>query len=687
MLGEQMAATVSTPAKLVDPRDLLELMRQHPLTTPFNLAFYSEQHGRNGLLEAIYTVCAPLDEERLCTPDCYQGWVESLYHSQLTNQPAVHSCAKGFLCFTISLPEGKGLPDYLIGGGVFERKPSTNSAMEENNQHTADDAMIESGQYPQLISLSRAKAIVEEISRALPLLLNQQIHTLSLTRTTQRLEAVQKLTHDLSDCKNSDQAMAIVSEALVVLFDLPKVLIVLQRPGHPMTIHSTLGLDQDAFQFDQKRLADYFTESSGYLEILPGEEFATLFPGLETHLAYLFPLQENGCLLGIIALLDVDLHCRDQALIDLLVNRLATRLGSLTAAEDHRQERQTSARLVAMISDLSLVDNRHELYRQLLEMSAELLMATSGSLMLLNENDGTLKIAAAKGMNSSLAKTMSVAYGEGIAGRVAKSGFPMLVNDIERDKRVAARNRPRFKTKSFISLPLEVEDRLIGVLNLADKSNNTNFNEVDLNLIQTFTNHAVLMIDRAATLEKAGQFEQLAITDPLTGLYNRRLLENRLQEEFSRSERQQQSFCIILADLDNFKAYNDICGHLAGDNALRKTADLLRRTAREMDIVTRYGGEEFCLILPGIGKKESVFVGDRIRRAIETESFSGESHLPLGRLTISLGIAASPVDGATTNELIHAADLALYQAKALGRNRLVLYEPSMDDQGLLSHHE
>jgi diguanylate cyclase (GGDEF)-like protein len=263
----------------------------------------------------------------------------------------------------------------------------------------------------------------------------------------------------------------------------------------------------------------------------------------------------------------------------------------------------------------------------------------------------------------------------------------MLVNDIERDTRVATKNRPRFKTKSFISLPLEANDRLIGVLNLADKENGINFTEADLNLIQTFTGHAVLMIDRAATLEKAGKFEQLAITDPLTGLYNRRFLEDRLQEEFSRGERQQQNFCIILADLDSFKIYNDLCGHLAGDNALRKTADLLRRSAREMDVVTRYGGEEFCLILPGTGKKESVFVGERIRRAIEAESFPGESHLPLGRLTISIGVATFPADGVTTNELIHAADLALYSAKQSGRNRLALYEANMEGQTLLSHQD
>jgi diguanylate cyclase (GGDEF)-like protein len=547
--------------------------------------------------------------------------------------------------------------------------------------------MIKSGQHPQLMSVPEAESIAKEISRTLPRLINQQVYALSLDRTTQRLEAVQKLARDLAGCKNSNQAIGIVSEALVVLFDLPKVLIVLEQPGHSLIIHSTFGLDPGAFQFDQKCLTDYFAQSSGHPKALPGDELTAFFPGLEICSAYLFPLQENDCQLGAIIILDVNLHCRDQALIELLVNRLATRLESLRTTEGHRQERQFSARLVSMISELSLVDSRQELYRQILEMSAELLTATSGSLMLLNEHDGNLKIVASKGMTSSLAKVMSVAYGEGIAGRVAKSGFPMLVNDIERDKRVAAKNRPRFKTKSFISLPLEIDDRLIGVLNLADKSNGTNFTEVDLNLVKTFTNHAVLMIDRAAILEKAGQFEQLAITDPLTGLYNRRLLEDRLLEEFSRSERQRQNFCVILADLDNFKIYNDICGHLAGDNALRKTAGLLRRTAREMDVVTRYGGEEFCLILPGIGKKKSVFVGDRIRRAIEMENFPGESHLPLGRLTISLGIASFPIDGVTANELIHAADLALYRAKALGRNRLVLYEPSLDDQVLLSHHE
>jgi diguanylate cyclase (GGDEF)-like protein len=678
-------ALTGTTVKLVDPRDLLEMLRQHPLATPFNLALYSEQHGRKGLLQAIRDVCSPLDGERLCTADCFQSWEETLSRSLLTNQPVARACPRGMLGFVIPLPDSKDLPDCLIGGGVPERKPAHKPGA-ENGGMPAAEGMTEAEANRQP-SLPEAEAVAEEIFRALPRLLDHQVHTLSLDRTTRRLEAVQKLARDLAESKDSEQAMAIVSEALVVLFNLPRVLIVLQQPGHTMTLHSTLGLAPDTFRLDQKRLADYLLKSSGHPEVLSGSALEALFPGLETRSACVFPLVENENRYGAIAILDVDLHSRDQALIELLVNRMATRLESLKSEEGQLRERQSSGRLVAMVSTLSLVDSRDELYRQILELSAELLTASSGSLMLLDANDGTLKIAAAKGMTSSLAKAMSVSYGEGIAGRVAKSGFPMLVNDIERDKRVATRNRPRFKTKSFVSLPLELENRLLGVLNLADKSNGDNFTEADLDLVQTFVRHAVLMLKRVAILEKAGQFEKMAITDPLTGLYNRRFLENRLQEEFSRSQRQQQSFCLIMSDLDNFKMYNDICGHLAGDDALRKAAQLLRRSARDMDIATRYGGEEFCLILPGTDKQESVFVGERIRRAIESESFPGESHLPLGRLTTSLGIAAFPSDGVNAKELIHAADLALYRAKSLGRNRLVLYESSMLDQALLSHHE
>lgn len=658
------------------------MLRQHPQAQPFNLAFYSERKGHEGLTDAVHAVCATLSGKVFCTQDCYRNWEKSLSQARMENRAIVNSCAQGRLYFVLYLPQHRGLPDYLIGGGVFDRESLIHQGSLLQASKRAETSATQPQEPPRFLTLKEAEATAGKMAALVPHLLERQIHALSLNRTTQRLEATQSLTRELANCKDIDHAVGIVNEALVVLFNLPRILVVLQKPGQAMKIHATLGLDPGCIHLDKTHLKEYLQKASGHPEILPGEDLALFLPGLETRSAYLFPVGRRTIPLGLIIILDIDLHSRDQALIELLVNCLASRLAFLETTENHRLERQFSARLISMVSALSVVKGRKELFQQILDMSSKLLSASSGSLMLLDESEGTLKIETAKGMNASLARSMSVRFGDGIAGRVAKNGFPLLVTDIETDKRVAFRNRPRFKTKSFISLPLEHDERLVGVLNLADKSDGSSFSEADLNLLKTFTGHAVRMINRAAMFERAGQFEKLAITDPLTGLYNRRFLQKRLQEEFSRSGRQHQSFCTILADIDNFKIYNDICGHLAGDKVLRKAAHIMRKTARDMDVVARYGGEEFCIILPGTGKKEAVFVAERLRRAIETENFPGENHLPLGRLTISLGIASFPADGVTANELIHASDLALYQAKALGRNRLILYEPSLAAQAI-----
>jgi diguanylate cyclase (GGDEF)-like protein len=673
-----MAPAVTAKTSLIDLRDLLDLLRRHPLPTPFNLAIFSEQQGTEKLREAIRSTCRPINDELLCDRCCCERWEDTVNQALVTNGPEVHRCPHGFLNFAIPFPVSEGIPDCLLGGGIREHEPSQEFLKKLADQPDEIRAMIlDEWQKLPAASTHETQGIAEEIFRILPRLLDQHLHNLSLARITERLSTAQEITRDLDRCRTSEEILDMISEALVVMFDLPKVLILLKQPGSGLTLHTTLGLDPEKTKLDESRLIDAFDIDETTPRLLCGPELTHLLPGVEAHTAQLVPMTDGGRQLGVIALLDIDLHLRDQALIELLVGRLSARLNRLQLEARHDHERTFSTRMVSMISDLALINNEQELLQNILDMSAELLCANNGSMMLLDETGSQLSIAAAKGMSRPLVKTMSVAFGEGIAGRVVKNGFPMLVNDIERDNRIATPNRPRFKTKSFISLPLKTKERTIGVLNLADKADGNSFTETDLNLVQSFTNHAVLMIDRAASLERAGHLEELAITDPLTGLYNRRFLETRLEEELNRSQRQQQSFCIILADLDNFKLYNDICGHVAGDKALRKASLLMRRSAREMDIVTRYGGEEFCLVLPGTTKKESVFVAERIRRTIEADSFPGETNLPLGRLTISLGIACYPEDDMTTADLIHAADLALYKAKEQGRNRVVLFDASL----------
>lgn len=159
-----------------------------------------------------------------------------------------------------------------------------------------------------------------------------------------------------------------------------------------------------------------------------------------------------------------------------------------------------------------------------------------------------------------------------------------------------------------------------------------------------------------------------SIHDPLTGLFNRRYLDETLDHELISAEHDHYPVSVIMGDLDHFKAVNDHYGHIAGDEVLRVFGNLMKRHAREGDIYCRYGGEEFLLVLPHVAKHVAVERAEQLRRTMAaTPVFSGPSQIAM---TASFGVATSPSDGRTGDELIAAADNALYAAKASGRNRV-----------------
>jgi len=173
------------------------------------------------------------------------------------------------------------------------------------------------------------------------------------------------------------------------------------------------------------------------------------------------------------------------------------------------------------------------------------------------------------------------------------------------------------------------------------------------------------LVTRLREREGQGELERLSVTDPLTGLYNRRHLVGTLANEVQRSRRLRRTFSVLLADVDYFKQYNDTHGHLAGDAALVKIAEILRKTTRGVDSVARYGGEEFLVMLLEAPIATAIIVAERIRARVATEEFGG------GRTTVSIGIAEYPAHGDTPEELIASADAAMYQAKGEGRDRVV----------------
>jgi diguanylate cyclase (GGDEF)-like protein len=160
------------------------------------------------------------------------------------------------------------------------------------------------------------------------------------------------------------------------------------------------------------------------------------------------------------------------------------------------------------------------------------------------------------------------------------------------------------------------------------------------------------------------ELELLSSSDALTGLHNRRFLTEQLSKELSRSYRQKSSFTVLMADVDEFKKYNDTHGHPAGDEVLKKVAAILLGGTRSVDCTARYGGEEFAVLLTETTAEEAQEVAERIRTRVEAEEFPGR------RITVSIGIAEFPTDGYTAEAVISSADEALYEAKRAGRNRV-----------------
>jgi diguanylate cyclase (GGDEF)-like protein len=170
---------------------------------------------------------------------------------------------------------------------------------------------------------------------------------------------------------------------------------------------------------------------------------------------------------------------------------------------------------------------------------------------------------------------------------------------------------------------------------------------------------------------KNEELQKLSITDPLTGLNNRRHLTEVLASEVARARRLNHSFAVLMIDLDHFKQYNDTYGHLAGDRLLSQISLLFRDSIRSIDYAARYGGEEFLLLVHETGSADAARVADRIRKRVAAETF-GDGPQPTGRITVSIGIAIFPTQGDGTEAIIASADGALYEAKRLGRNRVVV---------------
>jgi two-component system cell cycle response regulator len=262
-----------------------------------------------------------------------------------------------------------------------------------------------------------------------------------------------------------------------------------------------------------------------------------------------------------------------------------------------------------------------------------------------------------------------------------ESGQPVLVEDLDTHplyegvRHVWGIEGIEVSIRSVIALPFTVDRGQYGVFLVRRTRDQDRFEPHDLEFAQAVINAAVAVIQRAQMVESTmadnARLEQLAQTDPLTQLLNRRALTERITAEMERALRYDSTLALLMIDLDHFKRVNDTYGHLVGDDVLRDVGQLLLATIRGSDIVARYGGEEFLVLLPETEEVGAVSFAERIRAAIDEYEFArGGEHPPL-KLTASIGVAVFPAARIeNVEDLFSRADAALYRAKADGRNRV-----------------
>lgn len=468
-----------------------------------------------------------------------------------------------------------------------------------------------------------------------------------------KLAAVVAICSEIDKMTTSAATISLFLDTLTIIFDIPHIGIVFTGNAcQELFLEGEWAPPAVVKKIIPHRIHNLFPLENTGKSFIVGGEIASLFPEQDVGMATCLQFMANDDNCGLVALLETKLRGGDVSLVELVCNRVATRLQNLLQAEQLLRANTQSQKMLDLISSMLKIEDHNKLYDTLLSTATGLVGAVSGSFMVMDKNGEDLHIEAVRGINSHLAKSFTVKVGEGIAGKVAAGASPLLISDIENDSRTARLNRSRFRTKSFVSLPFSYNQQVIGVLNISDKENGGTFNENDLETLSFFADHTAGVVHHAAAKAAWASCRSMTVSDPLTGLYNRSFLFRRMQEEVSRCKRLTR--CLSLMRIEIFGLGD------ASERAMKTIAGVLRGMLREMDVISRYGENSFCIMLPDTGKSESVLVGERIRTEI-VDTLARLDSAPLGNACVTIGLSAFPEDGKSVDEMATAAEKATFR--------------------------
>jgi diguanylate cyclase (GGDEF)-like protein len=339
----------------------------------------------------------------------------------------------------------------------------------------------------------------------------------------------------------------------------------------------------------------------------------------------------------------------------------------VTDIDAYRDELRQSVRRLG-----EALRSTHDLAKMLsvvLETALVAVDGASGAVYLRRARGQELYVRVGRHLDAADAKK-PIPFGQGLAGWVASSGFPVVVPSGE-DGPVLADPEPIASTA--LAVPLETQSQLVGVLAIYGCADERSFDASDLETILSLARQAGVGIENVLLHEDA---KRMSITDGLTGIWNYRYFQMTMQRDIERAMRRPEQLTLMVIDIDHFKQVNDQHGHQRGDAILIELAQRVLDSIRKIDFLARYGGEEFVIILPDTGEEGALTAAEKIRSAVADMPFGGDGDEPVP-VTVSIGFAVHPTHGVTPQELLGAADKAMYEAKRRGRNRVL----GADDAG------
>jgi diguanylate cyclase (GGDEF)-like protein len=378
-----------------------------------------------------------------------------------------------------------------------------------------------------------------------------------------------------------------------------------------------------------------------------------------------------------LGMLAQDFNTTLAAITDLHARRLEDEASMTSMKREVALKRQLEARVreLTLLFDLSrrLVSTL-ELDR-LIAIVIELIGRGLGdhgfALLLAEHGTGDLVVRGVSSLEEGVIGTR-IAAGEGPAGWAARERSTLLVPDTREDARKPVLPWQGGAAGSILAIPLMHQDACGGVLAFFRPSPDA-FPPDEVRLLEAVAGQAAIAIENARLHQ---QMVRLSQTDALTGAQNRRSLFSRLEMERERCDRFDHTMALVLLDVDHFRLFNERSGHAAGDDILRRVARVLAGAVRKVDLVARYAGEEFAILVPRADRAAAIAAGEKLRSAVAAAAIPHEGVGP-GHVTVSVGVASFPEDAGDVATLVDCADAALFAAKRAGRDVVRAHQPGM----------